>query len=96
MNTKLKEVKITYGPHDYQLRCHGCISRGLIAEANLPKTNLVAVYLSDGKGGWLPPTYYCIFHYEDPFEQIKKEIYQSHFREVDKKFVDYFNEKEIK
>jgi hypothetical protein len=95
MNSKLKEVKITYGPHDYNLKCRGCISRGLMMEANTPKTNLVAVYHPDGKGGWLPPVFYCIFHYEDPFDQMKKETYQSYFPGENNKFVDYYNEKKV-
>jgi hypothetical protein len=97
MNSKLKDIKITHGPHEYQMKCNTCISKGLIVEVNLPKTTLVSVARSDGKGGWLPPTYHCVFHYEEPLDEIRKEIYRDHYLSgEDKKFVDYFNEKKVK
>ena len=97
MNTKLKDIKITHGPHEYQFKCYGCISQGLIVEANLPMTTLLSVAHPDGKGGWMAPTYYCVYHYVDALEGIKQEIYRNYYLSgEDKKFVDYRNEKKVK
>jgi hypothetical protein len=97
MNTKLKEVKIIYGSHEHHFKCYGCISRGLIVEANLPTTTLLTVLHSDGKGGYLPPLYYCSLHAMDAYEEMKQKLYRDYYQSgEDRKFVDYSTEKRAK